>query len=65
MYYVLFLTMIINDYIDIGIVVVIVIIIHTNPRPICNVFYFTSMLKNKDWNKKVVLRLQTPFYSNN
>ena len=40
--------MLINGYIGIGIVVVIVRIIPTNPKPICNVYVSTFILENND-----------------
>ena len=49
--------MLINSYIDIGIVVVIVRIIPTKPKPLCNVYAFDFILENKYWNKKVILKL--------
>ena len=60
------LSMLINGYIDVVIVIVIVMvrIIPTNPKPLCNVFAFTSTSENKDRNKKVILKLQTPFQPN-
>ena len=55
--------MLINGYIGIVIVVVIVIIriIPTNPKPLRNVYTFTFILENKDWNNKVILKSQNPF----
>ena len=40
--------MLINGYIDISIIIVIVRIIPTNPKPLYNVYAFTFILKNKD-----------------
>ena len=57
--------MLINGYIGIGIIIVIFRIIPTNPKPLCNVYAFTFILENKDWNNKVILKLQTPFKPNN
>ena len=44
------LPMLNNDYIDIdiGIIIVIVRIIPTNPKPLCNIYAFTFILENKD-----------------
>ena len=41
------LLMTINVYIDIGIIIVIVRIISTKPKPLCNVYAFTFILENK------------------
>ena len=56
--------MLTNGYIDIGIVIVILRIMPTNPKTFWNAYGFTFILKKKDWNNKVVLKLQTPFYPN-
>ena len=40
--------MLINGYIDIVIVIIIVRIIPTNPKPFCNVYVFTFILETKD-----------------
>ena len=57
--------MIIKGYINIGIIIVIVRIIATNPKPLSIVYLFTFILENKDWNNKVILKLQTSFKPNN
>ena len=53
--------MIINGYIGIEIFIVIVRTIPTNPKPLFNVCAFTFILENRDWNNKVILKVQTPF----
>ena len=40
--------MIINGYINIVIVIVIVRIIPTNPKPLCNIYDFTLISEDKD-----------------
>ena len=40
--------MLISGYIDIGVVIVIVRIVPTNPKPLSNVYAFTFILENKD-----------------
>ena len=40
------LPMLINGYTDIDIIIIIVRIIPTNPKPLCNVYAFTFILEN-------------------
>ena len=53
--------MLTNGYIYIGIVIGIVGIVPSNPKYICNVYAFSSILENKYLKNKVILKLQTPF----
>ena len=40
--------MLVNGYIDIDIAIVVVRIIPTNPKPLCNVYAFTFLLENNE-----------------
>ena len=44
------ISMLINSCINIGIIIAIVSIIPTNPNPLFNLYAFTFILENKDWN---------------